>query len=93
MSDTTGLSAQQLAERRAKALVGLLWHIGAFIIINAFMWFLDLWTGPGIQWAYWITISWGIGLAFHVLAWFLDGRQVERRLTQRYLEKERRAGS
>ena len=78
-----------LAERRAKYLTGTLWHVGAFIIINAFFWILDLLTGPdGIQWAFWITLFWGFALLFHVLAWFIDGRQIERRQVDRYLEKE-----
>ncbi|GAA1470467.1 2TM domain-containing protein [Microbacterium thalassium] len=90
MSDISGLTEEQLAFRRAKATTGLLWHVGVYVIINGMLWFLDLWTGPGIQWAFWVTVFWGVGLLFHVLAWFVDGRQVERRLAQHYLEKERR---
>ncbi|MEM9608382.1 MAG: 2TM domain-containing protein [Actinomycetota bacterium] len=84
-------SDHELAQRRAKYLTGLLWHIGAFVIINAFFWFLDNITGEdGVQWAFWITLFWGIALLFHALAWFIDGRQLERRQTQRYLDDERR---
>lgn len=93
MADSTGLSDEQLALRRAKYTTGLLWHVGAFVIINGMFWFMDLWADPGLQWAFWITVFWGIGLLFHLLAWFIDGRQVERRLAKRYLEKERRAES
>jgi hypothetical protein len=84
----------QLARRRAKYLTDLLWHVGAFLIINAAFWAMDLFLGQdGLQWAYWITIFWGIGLAFHVLAWLIDGRQLERRRTERYLEAaQRRSG-
>jgi hypothetical protein len=91
MADKQGLTDQQLAERRAKYLTGLLWHVGAFAIINAFFWLLDLFVGQdGVQWAFWITLFWGFALLFHALAWFIDGRQLERRRTQRYLEDERR---
>lgn len=94
MSDPTAHSDEELAQRRAKYLTGLIWHIGAFAIINAFFWVLDLWTGAGgIQWAYWITLFWGFALLFHVLAWFVDGRQLERRRTQQYLEHERHAAT
>jgi uncharacterized membrane protein YhaH (DUF805 family) len=62
--------------RRAKYLTGLMWHIGAFIIINAFFWILDAMTGQaGIQWAFWITLFWGFALAFHVLAYLVVGRR------------------
>jgi hypothetical protein len=62
--------------RRAKYLTGLMWHIGAFLIINAFFWILDAMTGQaGIQWAYWITLFWGFALAFHVLAYLVVGRR------------------
>jgi uncharacterized membrane protein YhaH (DUF805 family) len=79
------------ARRRAKYLTGLLWHIGAFVIINAFFWILDLTIGAdGLQWAYWITGVWGIGLLFHLLAYAVDGRQLEERKTQQYLADERK---
>lgn len=82
-------SEAELAQRRARYLTGLLWHLGAFVIINAFFWMLDLLLGePGLQWAYWITIFWGLALAFHVLAWLIDGRQVERRRAERYLDRD-----
>lgn len=82
-------AAEDLARRRARYLTGLLWHLGAFVIINGFFWLLDLGVGQsGAQWAYWITLAWGFGVLFHVLAWLIDGRQVERRRAERYLEKE-----
>jgi 2TM domain len=82
-------SDEQLAAERAKYLTGLIWHVGAFVILNAFFWFLDLVVGVGgLQWAFWITAIWGMALLFHVLAWIVDGRQLERRRAQRYLEHE-----
>jgi hypothetical protein len=74
------------ARRRAKYLSGLLWHAGAFLIINAFFWILDLTlAGGGLDWAYWITLFWGVALAFHALAWYVDGRGVEERKYDQYL--------
>lgn len=77
------------ARRRARYLTGLLWHVGAFVIINAAFWLLDLFVGEaGAQWAYWITATWGFALAFHGLAWLIDGRQLERRRADRYLAEQ-----
>jgi len=82
------------ARRRAKYLSGLLWHVGAFIIINAFFWMLDLAVGEdGLQWAYWITAMWAVGLAFHILAYYIDGRGVEQAKYEKYLAEERERGA
>jgi hypothetical protein len=78
------------ARRRAKYLTGLMWHAGAFLIINAFFWILDIAGGGGLNWALWITGTWGFALAFHALAYYIDGRGLEARKAQEYLEGERR---
>ena len=81
-------SDAELAERRANYLAGLLWHIGAFVIINAGFWLLDLTVGDdGLDWAPWITAIWGFALAFHVLAYLIDGRQLVARKTRQYLRE------
>jgi hypothetical protein len=77
------------AAKRAKYLTGLLWHAGTFVIINAFFWILDIFVGEsGVQWSFWITLAWGLALAFHALAYYVDGRQLEHRKAQDYLEEE-----
>lgn len=84
---------EEQASRRAKYLSDVVWHAGAFVIINALFWILDLTIGaPGIQWAFWITLFWGFALAFHMLAYIVDGRQLERRKARQYLDEERRPG-
>lgn len=80
---------QSRAARRASYLTGLMWHAGAFVIINVFFWILDAWGAGGINWSYIITIFWGFALAFHALAYWVDGRQVEQRKTEQYLREER----
>ena len=74
------------ARRRARYLSGLLWHAGAFLIINAFFWLLDFGLGSGgSHWAYWITLVWGFALAFHALAYSIDGRGLEEHKVEQYL--------
>lgn len=90
MERTDTQSARERARTRARYLSGLLWHVGVFLIINAFFWFLDLGLGDGgPNWAFWITIVWGMALAFHALGFVIDGRQLEERKTQQYLDEER----
>jgi hypothetical protein len=53
---------------RTRQVVDLEWHAGAFLVLNAFFWALDVFLGQsGVQWAFWITLFWGLGLAFHAL--------------------------
>jgi hypothetical protein len=65
----TESSLEARAAHRAGALTGVLWHLATFLIINAFLWFIDFQQG-GLDWAYWVTVTWGIALAFHI-AWYL----------------------
>jgi hypothetical protein len=89
VAETEAPTSEELAHRRARYLTGLIWHVGAFVIINAFFWLLDLLVGePGIQWAIWITVFWGFALAFHALAYVVDGSQLEQRRARRYLNEE-----
>lgn len=91
MEQVPAPTAEDRARRRAKYLSGLLWHAGTFLIVNGFFWLLDLTVGEaGAQWAFWVTGVWGLALAFHALAYLIDGRQVEERRYQRYLEEEHR---
>lgn len=91
MATSQDPTVEELAEQRARYLTGMLWHVGAFVIINVFFWAIDLFLGAsGVQWAFWVTAGWGFALAFHVLAWLIDGRQVERRSAERYVAHERR---
>jgi hypothetical protein len=62
-------SAEARAARRSGALTGVLWHVATYIIINAFLLFIDLRQG-GIDWVYWVALFWGIAIAFHV-AWYV----------------------
>ena len=42
-----------------------LFHAGAFILVNAYLWLQDIALDSGLDYAYQTTIAWGIGLAFH----------------------------
>lgn len=42
-------------------------HLGVYLIVNGFLFVLNMITGPDSLWFYWIAIFWGIGLALQ--AW------------------------
>ena len=45
----------------------------------------------GLQWAFWITGVWGFALAFHILAYIVDGRDLATRRARHLLEQSKRA--
>ena len=57
--------------------------------INTFFVLLDMSGAGGVDWSLLIIVFWGFGLAFHGLAYLIDGRDIERRKTRQYLEEER----
>ena len=65
----------------------MLWHLATFLIINAFLWFIDLLQG-GLDWAYWVAITWGIAIAFHVAWYLITERGVDK--YESSLDQERR---
>lgn len=87
-------SPQERAQRRIKNFTDVMWHIATFVIINGFFWFFDLRQG-GADWAYWITIFWGIALAFHIAYYFIGDGGPKNRRYQRLLaeEKEHETGN
>jgi hypothetical protein len=42
-------------------------HAAIFLVVNAFLWIQDIAIGGGLNYAYWVTIPWGIGLVAHAL--------------------------
>ena len=85
---TNRMTAEERARKRAQDYIGFMWHSAAFVIVNLFMWALDWVTGNGIEWAYWVTIPWAIGLAFHAAAYFIDDAGAEERAYRRFLQEE-----
>jgi hypothetical protein len=85
--DRSGMSAENRAARRSGALTGVLWHLATFLIINSFLWFIDLGQG-GIEWAYWVTVTWGIAVAFHAAWYFITERGLSK--YESSLDQERR---
>jgi hypothetical protein len=79
----TSSTPEERARQRVSNFTGLMWHIATFVIINGFLWIIT----PGA--AFWVTVTWGIGLAFHIAAYFLDEKGGQNRRYRRYLAEER----
>jgi hypothetical protein len=50
-------------------------HATVFVLVNAFLWIQDFAIGGGLNYAYWVTIPWGIGLALHAVTVFTEERR------------------
>lgn len=80
----TNQTPEERAAERAKNWTDLMWHVATFVIVNAFLWVIV----PAA--AVWVTLGWGIGLAFHVAAYFIGDDGPGNRRYRKYLEEERR---
>ncbi len=74
---------EERAARRVKNWTDLMWHIATFLIINGFLWVIV----PSA--AIWVTLGWGIGLAFHIAAYFIGDDPTDSRRYEKYLDEER----
>ena len=86
--------AYEKAKERVEEKMGFISHLAAYIIVNAFLFFIDYRTDRVIDWAYWPLIGWGIGLLFHALYTFLFGEASDwkERMIRREMDKEMSRG-
>ncbi|HSF86225.1 MAG TPA: 2TM domain-containing protein [Acidimicrobiia bacterium] len=89
MTHPNDSTPEDRARSRVKSFSDVMWHAATFLIVNGFLWSLDIVQGDGVNWAFWVTITWGIGLAFHIASYFLDENGLQNRRYQRFLDEER----
>jgi hypothetical protein len=85
-------SPQEIAERRVKQKMELWWHFGSYVIVNIFLVIVWALTGRGYPWFVWVMVGWGIGVAFHIMQYFMTikGEPSRQRMIQREMEKLQR---
>jgi hypothetical protein len=59
-----------VSDVRATASTDFAVHAAVFVLVNAFVWLQDIAIGGGVNYAWWLTVPWGIGLAIHAYAAF-----------------------
>ncbi len=74
---------EERAAQRVSEYTALMWHIAAYVIINLFLWIIVS------EAALWVTIGWGIGLAFHIAAYVIGDDSPSNRRYQKFLSEER----
>ncbi|MCP5026823.1 MAG: 2TM domain-containing protein [Actinomycetia bacterium] len=83
MATETHSTPEERATKRVKDYTDVLWHAATYVIINAFLWLIV----P--QAAFWVTVGWGIGLAFHIAYYFIGDDGPKNRRYQAFLAQER----
>jgi hypothetical protein len=64
MNDT---ERYQRARARTEQLRTFYMHVASFVLVNIFLFIVDLITSPHTWWFYWVVLTWGIGLAAHAV--------------------------
>jgi len=64
----------QKAKRRVREIRFFYIHLVVYVLVNAFLFLLDITTSPNELWFYWVLLGWGIGLAVHAAYVFGIGR-------------------
>ncbi len=82
-------SVEERADRHVRHLIGFYIHLAAFIGVNAMLVLINLLTSPGVFWALWPLLGWGIKVAAHALAVFgVPGYETwKTRVRRRYIRR------
>lgn len=94
MVDDTGDTARERALERVKAKRATMANLAVYLIVNVFLWILwaltrdEAGNQSGVPWPIWVTLGWGVGLAFQ--AWNAYGR---RPISETDIEREMRKGA
>jgi len=70
----------RIARRRAAAKFGFMIHLTVFVTVNAFLYFINQRTTPGVTWFPFPLGGWAIGLTIHGLVVFLSGSGLRERM-------------
>jgi hypothetical protein len=60
------------AKERVQQLKGFYQHLLAYVLINLFLFVVNLLTSRGEWWFYWPLFGWGIGLVAHGASVFME---------------------
>lgn len=82
-----------LAKKKVESIKGFYGNLVAYIIVNAVLVFINLYTSPKHLWFYWPLLWWGVGVLFHGLKVFevfpSMGKDWEERKIKEFMEKEK----
>lgn len=81
------------ARKKVENIKGFYGNLVAFILVNAILIFINLYTSPKYLWFFWPLCWWGLGVVFHGLKVFEVfpgmGKEWEERKIREFMEKEK----
>lgn len=78
----------EIARKRAKDKLDFLRHLVTYIIVIAFLAFINNRTWGGYQWWLWAALGWGIGIVSHFFqVYAFKGSAFEDKMIERELDK------
>ncbi|MGH2533475.1 MAG: 5-bromo-4-chloroindolyl phosphate hydrolysis family protein [Thermomicrobiales bacterium] len=66
-SSSPGDPSEEAARKHIRELRDFYVHLSIYVAVSAFLFILDVITGPGF-WFYWPALGWGVGVAIHAVA-------------------------
>ncbi|MFZ1946487.1 MAG: 2TM domain-containing protein [bacterium] len=82
-------SAYEKARTRVEEKLDFFGHLAVYVVVNAFLIFINLKYSPGTLWFYWSLIGWGIGVFFHGMGTFVwgEGSSIREQMIKREMDK------
>jgi len=82
---------EEQADRYVRHLQGFYVHLAAFVGVNAMLVVINLLTSPGVFWAIWPILGWGVKVVGHAVAVFgVPGyADWKARVRRRYIRRHR----
>ena len=82
----------QKAKERVEAIKGFYKHLTVYVVVNLFLFSINMIVSPDVLWFIWPLMGWGIAIALHALSvlGFSGGfgADWEERKTRELMEKE-----
>ena len=58
------------AKGRVKEVRGFYIHLAVYVLVNTFLFLLDITMSPDVLWFYWPLLGWGIAIVVHAVSVF-----------------------
>jgi hypothetical protein len=81
------------AKKRVEALRGFYVHLAVYVVVNLFLFLLNIIVSPATLWFFWPLLGWGIAIGLHAFSVFGPGRKLgadwEEKKIEEIMEKEK----
>jgi hypothetical protein len=90
--DPEYMARYQRARARVRAIRDFVTHLGVYLVVNLFLFGVNLVSDANSLWFYWLLMGWGVAVAIHAVVVFGAlgnlGASWEERKIREYMEKD-----